>query len=91
MRYEDLKSSLNLCKGERKGGGEPCRGTLYECKQCGSVGCRQSQDDLCSTQGFSVSGRCLKCSAIGQMELVPPGDYTPQQAWLNPTPVAASE
>jgi hypothetical protein len=85
MRYEELKGNLNLCAGTRKGGGEPCRGTLYQCKQCGSVGCKQSQDGLCSSQAFTVIGHCLKCSAAGHMEIVPPGDYTPQQAWLNPS------
>jgi hypothetical protein len=90
MRYEDLKSNLTLCDGERKGGGEPCRGTLYKCKQCGSAGCKQSRDDLCSNQGFSVTGRCLKCEATGQMEAIDPGDYTPQQAWLNPPSQAAN-
>ncbi|MDD5033949.1 MAG: hypothetical protein PHE55_04255 [Methylococcaceae bacterium] len=83
MRYDDLKANLTLCTGARKGGGEPCRGTLYKCKQCGGIGCRQSRDDLCSDQGFSVTGRCLKCEATGQMEIIAPGDYSPQQAWLN--------
>lgn len=90
MRYEDLKSNLTLCTGVRKGGGEPCRGTLYKCKQCGSVGCKQSRDDLCSSQGFSVVGRCLKCEAIGQMETVDPGDYTSQQAWLSGSQASAN-
>ena len=82
MRYETIKAELTLCDGARKGGGEPCRGTLYKCTACGAIGCKQSRDDLCSKQGFSVSGRCLKCEAIGKMETVDPGDYTPQQAWL---------
>jgi len=83
MHYEDLKSNLTLCDGERKGGGEPCRGTLYKCKECEGVGCKQSRDDLCSNQGFSVLGRCLKCGAMGQMEIIDPGDYSLQQAWLS--------
>lgn len=82
MRYEHLKSDLNLCTGTRKGGGESCRGTLYRCQQCGSTGCRQSRDDLCSSQGFSVLGRCLKCQATGRMVPIPAGDYATQQAWL---------
>jgi hypothetical protein len=91
MRYENLKADLNLCTGARKGGGEPCRGTLFKCKQCGTVGCRQSRADLCSNQVFSVTGKCNKCNSVGQMEAVAPGDYTPQQAWLNPTPTAHTE
>lgn len=90
MQYADLKSNLTLCTGARKGGGEPCRGTLYQCKQCGGVGCKQSRDDLCSNQGFSVIGRCLKCGATGQMETIDPGDYTSQQAWLNPSSQAVN-
>jgi hypothetical protein len=90
MRYDDLKSNLTLCDGERRGGGEPCRGTLYTCKLCGGVGCKQSRDDLCSKQGFSVLGRCLKCGAMGQLEVVDPGDYSPQQAWLNPSSQASN-
>lgn len=84
MRYEDLKTPLKLCGGARKGGGEACRGTLHKCNACGAIGCRQSRDDLCSEQGFSVTGRCLKCGATGQMEALDAGDYTTQQAWLNP-------
>lgn len=83
MRYEDLKGNLTLCDGTRKGGGEACRGSLYRCKQCGSIGCKQSRNDLCSNQGFSVVGQCLKCGAAGQLELIAAGDYTSQQAWLS--------
>lgn len=83
MTYEAIKSELNLCTGARKGGGEPCRGTLYTCKACGASGCKQSRDDLCSKQGFSVLDHCLKCGAVGQAEAIAAGDYKPQQAWLS--------
>ncbi len=84
MGYEKLKSTLSLCDGARKGSGAPCRGTLYRCRQCGGVGCRQSREELCSNQAFDAVDRCLKCGASGQMETLPPGDYRPQQAWLHP-------
>jgi hypothetical protein len=90
MRYEDLKSDLTLCDGTRKGGADSCRGTLYNCKQCGAVGCKQSREDLCSHQGFNVLGHCLKCRAAGQMEAIPAGDYAPQQAWLSGSQSSAS-
>lgn len=89
MRYEDLKTNLTLCEGTRKGGSEACRGSLYKCKQCGGVGCKQSRHDLCSNQGFSVLGHCLRCGATNHMELIAAGDYTPQQAWLSGSPSTA--
>ncbi len=90
MRYEELKTPLKLCTGERKGGRQPCHGTLHQCKACGAIGCRQTRDDLCSEQGFSVTGRCLKCGATGQMETLDAGDYTTQQNWHAPPTQAAN-
>jgi hypothetical protein len=89
MRYDELKVDLTLCTGTRKGSGDACRGTLFKCGHCGSIGCRQTRPDLCSNQGFSVLGHCEKCHAVGSMETIEPGDYTPQQSWLSGSGSAA--
>ncbi|WP_372524394.1 hypothetical protein [Piscinibacter sp.] len=69
MSYEELTAGLNLCSGERKGSRLPCRGSLYKCSACGQVGCRQTQNDACTTQGFSAAGRCLHCGAANSAEV----------------------
>lgn len=82
--YENIKTGLALCDGERKGGYSfICRGQVYVCKSCGNTGCRQTKEDACSKQAFSVSFKCLKCGAVGQPETATL-DYTQTQAWLHP-------
>ena len=70
MRYEALKSDMNLCTGTRTGYGLTCRGTLYKCAKCGHTGCKQNRGRTCSNQAFSVEDRCLECGVVGQMEVL---------------------
>lgn len=82
--YENIKTGMVLCDGERKGGyAFTCRGQVYTCKGCGNTGCRQTKEDACSKQAFSVVFQCLSCGAIGQQETATL-DYTQTQAWLHP-------
>lgn len=60
---------MSLCSGERQMNRLQCFGTLYKCT-CGNVGCKQNKDHACSEQGFDVLGRCYKCGAVGQYEIV---------------------
>lgn len=62
---------MERCDGARKGYALKCNGSLYRCA-CGQVGCKQTQDDGCSKQGFTVTGRCLACGVTGKFELVAP-------------------
>lgn len=57
------------CDGVRTGFSLRCNGSRYRCA-CGAEGCKQNKLDLCSSQGFDVSGKCLKCGAVGQYELL---------------------
>ncbi len=59
------------CDGARSGFKLLCNGSLYKCV-CGATGCKQSKLDMCSNQGFDMMGKCLKCGAVGQSELVAP-------------------
>lgn len=59
------------CEGTRNGWKMLCNGSLYKCV-CGHVGCKQTKDNLCTNQGYSVLGRCTACGAVGQAELVAP-------------------
>jgi hypothetical protein len=59
------------CTGHRKGYNLKCNGSLWRCV-CGNVGCKQNKDDICSNQGFTVFGKCLKCGETGKLELVAP-------------------
>lgn len=61
---------MALCTGERKTNGLQCFGTVYKCTECGSVGCKQNKDHVCSEQGFDVLGRCYKCGATGKYEII---------------------
>ena len=70
MRYEALKSEMNLCTGTRMGYGLTCRGTLYKCAKCGNTGCKQNRGRTCSNQAFDVEERCLSCGETGQMQVV---------------------
>jgi hypothetical protein len=69
MSYNALKADEVLCRGARATSKMQCNGTLYKCT-CGAVGCKQTYDNMCSNQAFSVKGRCYKCGAMGQMEIV---------------------
>jgi hypothetical protein len=59
------------CDGTRNGYKLLCNGSLYKCA-CGHVGCKQTKDNVCSKQGFSVLGRCVNCGASGKYELIAP-------------------
>ena len=59
------------CDGTRAGYKLLCNGSLYKCV-CGHVGCKQSKDNQCDKQGFSVLGKCVACGAVGKYELVAP-------------------
>lgn len=61
---------MALCSGERKTNRLACNGTLYKCTECGHEGCKQNKDGACSSQGFSVYGKCLKCGATGKYESI---------------------
>jgi hypothetical protein len=61
---------MALCEGERKTNQLQCYGTLYQCTQCGNVGCVQNKDHACSNQGFTVLGRCYQCGATGQRQVL---------------------
>lgn len=65
MQYEQMKSTLNLCTGTRQlGYSAPCHGTLYKCTSCGHTGCKQTKDNACSGQGFSMLGKCYACGGF---------------------------
>ncbi|MFA5985580.1 MAG: hypothetical protein WC782_16295 [Methylococcaceae bacterium] len=82
--YDNIKTGMVLCDGERAGGyAFVCRGHVYTCKGCGNTGCRQTKDGGCNKQAFNVSFKCLKCGALGQQEATTV-DYTQTQQWLNP-------
>lgn len=84
-RYDNLKNDMSLCDGERLGGyANACRGQLYRCTNCGSVGCRQNKDHACSKQGFSVSFKCYACGATGKQEAVASGHGTSKSAASTP-------
>lgn len=70
---------MALCDGERKPSGLQCNGTVYKCTECGSTGCMQNKEDLCSKQGFSVIRKCNHCGAVGKMEIVPNEDKAPRK------------
>jgi len=59
------------CDGTRNGYQLLCNGSLYKCV-CGHIGCKQSKDDLCSKQGYSVLGKCTACGATGEYTLLAP-------------------
>lgn len=69
MRYEEITAGQALCDGRRKGYGLACRGTLHRCVACDHTGCKQTYDDMCSNQGFKVTGHCLKCGNRGAQAL----------------------
>jgi hypothetical protein len=70
LSYLKLKADATLCEGVRPAHQIPCNGTLYKCTACGSVGCRQTQEDRCTNQGFNVKFGCLKCGTAGKQEMV---------------------
>jgi len=70
---------MALCEGERKPSGLKCYGTVWKCKACGSTGCMQNKEELCSHQGFNALQRCLKCGAVGQMEMLPNEERAPRK------------
>ena len=49
---------MAVCPGQHKTG--RCGYTLYQCKNCGNVGC---QSDKCSNRGFDQFQRCLRCGS----------------------------
>jgi hypothetical protein len=91
-RYENLKSDMSLCDGERIGGyAHPCRGQLYRCAACGAVGCRQTKEHACTKQGFSVSFKCYACGATGQEEPIASGHAASKSAASTPERVANTD
>jgi len=54
---------MALCPGKR-GNGRNCSGTVYRCKNCGSVGC-ENRD--CSNQKFEIL-KCLSCGKFRTKE-----------------------
>lgn len=61
---------MNLCTGHRQGYKLLCNGALYRCAACGHTGCTQNREGSCSSQGFLSTGKCVKCNALGEPELL---------------------
>ena len=60
------------CDGARKGFSLRCNASLYRCTHCGATGCTQNKPGICSSQGFEVNEKCVKCGTVGQRELIAP-------------------
>lgn len=52
-----------ISEGQRR----VCQHAIYQCNNCGNIGCDQHSFSQCSNQGY-VYSRCLVCSAKGQNE-----------------------
>jgi len=70
--------ALALCEGKRKGSyNDSCRGTMFEC-ECGAKGCQQTKEDMCSNQGFTMTGKCNKCGVSNKFKALTIGSYINQ-------------
>lgn len=58
---------MAVCQGRQKTR-NLCGMSLFRCKKCGSVGCKQPGDHQCTNQAFTGTGRCYKCGSMGQYE-----------------------